>query len=64
MTRLMQEFGLHYQAKKYPKWADEHAPIAKDVMFTKFTLAPFNRIIESIGIGSLRPDGAIQMSLF
>ena len=55
-----------YQAKNYPKWADKYAPIAKDVMFQKFTLAPFNRIIEAVGIGTLNLDGSIQMgfSLF
>ena len=53
-----------YQAKKYPKWADEYAPIAKDVMFTKFTLAPFNRIIEAIHLGTLNLDASIQMEMF
>ena len=55
-----------YQAKNYPKWADRYAPIAKDVMFQKYTLAPFNRIIEAVGIGTLNLDGSIQMgfSLF
>jgi DNA polymerase elongation subunit (family B) len=52
-----------YQAKAYPKWADKYAPIAKDVMFNKFTLAPFNRIIEAVGIGTLNLDGSIQMNL-
>jgi hypothetical protein len=35
-------------------------------MFQKFTLAPFNRIIEAVGIGTLNLDGSIQMgfSLF
>ena len=51
-----------YQAKHYPKWADRYAPIAKDVMFQKYTLAPFNRIIEAIGIGTLNLDGSIQMN--
>ena len=53
-----------YQAKAYPKWADNYAPIAKDVMFNKFTLAPFNRILESIKVGTLNLDGSIQLGLF
>ena len=52
-----------YQAKHYPKWADKYAPIAKDVMFQKFTLDPFNRIIEAIGIGTLNLDGSIQLGM-
>ena len=52
-----------YQAKHYPKWADKYAPIAKDIMFQKFTLDPFNRIIEAIGIGTLNLDGSIQIGL-
>ena len=52
-----------YQAKNYPKWADKYAPIAKDVMFQKFTLDPFNRIIEAIGVGTLNLDGSIQMGM-
>lgn len=51
-----------YQAKNYPKWADKYAPIAKDVMFKKFMLDPFNRIIEAIKVGTLNLDGSIQMS--
>lgn len=52
-----------YQAKNYPKWADTYAPIAKGIMFQKFTLDPFNRIIEAIGLGTLNLDGSIQMGL-
>ena len=52
-----------YQAKHYPKWADKYAPIAKDVMFQKFTLDPFNRIIEAIGVGTLNLDGSIQLGM-
>lgn len=51
-----------YQAKNYPKWADKYAPIAKGPMFEKFTMDPFNRIIEAIGIGTLNLDGSIQMN--
>lgn len=52
-----------YQAKNYPKWADQYAPIAKGVMFQKFTMEPFNRIIEAIGLGRLNLDGSIQMNM-
>lgn len=53
-----------YQAKAYPKWADKYAPIAKDIMFEKFTLSPFNRIIEAIKLGTLNLDGSVQLGLF
>ena len=52
-----------YPAKHFPKWADKYAPIAKDVMFQKQMLDPFNRIIESIDIGTLNLDGSIQMNI-
>jgi DNA polymerase elongation subunit (family B) len=52
-----------YQAKHYPKWADQYAPVARGAMFQKFTLDPFNRIIEAIGLGTLNLDGSIQMGL-
>jgi hypothetical protein len=53
-----------FQSRNYPEWANKYAPISRSIMFEKMVLDPFNRIIESVGIGSLRPDGAIQMSLF
>lgn len=52
-----------YQAKNYPKWADQYASPAKGAMFQKFTMDPFNRIIEAIGIGTLNLDGSVQMSM-
>jgi hypothetical protein len=52
-----------YQAKHYPKWAEQYAPPAKGAMFQKFTMDPFNRIIEAIGVGTLNLDGSIQMSM-
>jgi hypothetical protein len=52
-----------YQAKNYPKWADKYAPVARGLMFQKFTMDPFNRIIEAIGIGTLNLDGSVQMGL-
>ena len=65
-THKKKEKGLEYfayQAKNYPKWADTYAPIAKGPMFEKFTMDPFNRIIEAIGVGTLNLDGSIQMTL-
>lgn len=53
-----------YPVKNYPKWADKYAPIAKDVMFQKQLLDPFNRIIEAVNIGALNLDGSIQTMLF
>lgn len=52
-----------YPAKHFPKWANKYAPIAKDIMFQKQMLDPFNRIIESIDIGTLNLDGSIQMNI-
>jgi DNA polymerase elongation subunit (family B) len=52
-----------YQAKNYPKWADQYAPPARGVMFQKFTMDPFNRIIEAIGLGKLNLDGSVQMDM-
>lgn len=52
-----------YQAKNYPKWADTYAPVARGLMFQKFTMDPFNRILEAIGIGTLNLDGSVQMGL-
>jgi DNA polymerase elongation subunit (family B) len=53
-----------FQSRNYPAWAKEYAPISYEDMFTRTILDPFNRIIEAIGIGELRSDGSIQMSLF
>ena len=52
-----------YQQKHYPSWASKYAPVAKDEMFKKQTLEPFNRIIEAANIGRLNIDGSIQMNL-
>lgn len=61
-TKNLEYFA--YQAKNYPKWADKYAPIAKDAMFQKQCLDPFNRIIEAIGLGTLHIDGHIEMTMF
>lgn len=52
-----------YPMKNYPKWADKYAPVARNEMFKKQTLEPFNRIIEAADIGRLNIDGSIQMNL-
>lgn len=53
-----------FQSGSYPKWADQYAPVNKTLMFEKMMIDPFNRIIESSGIGKLQSDGSIQMGLF
>lgn len=53
-----------FQSRNYPKWADEYAPVSREDMFTRTILDPFNRIVEAIGIGTLKSDGSIQMGLF
>lgn len=53
-----------FQSRNYPKWADQYAPVCKEEMFQKMVLDPFNRIMESIGLGTLNSDGSIQMGLF
>ena len=62
-TKKKQTEFFGFQAKNYPKWADKYAPIAKNVMFQKFMLDPFNRIIEAINLGTLNIDGSVQMSI-
>ena len=62
-TKKKQTEFFGFQAKNYPKWADKYAPIAKNVMFQKFMLDPFNRIIEAINLGTLKIDGSVQMSI-
>lgn len=53
-----------FQRGKYPKWADQYAPIAKEEMFRQYMIDPFNRILEAIGYQTLNPDGSIEMNLF
>lgn len=50
-----------FQSRNYPKWADKYAPVSRADMFEKMVLDPFNRIIEAIGLGKLRQDGAMQV---
>ena len=53
-----------FRSMDYPKWADQYAPVSRELMFQHYVLDPFNRIIESNGIGTLKIDGSIQMNLF
>ena len=53
-----------FRSTEYPKWADIYAPIARDKMFQQYVIDPFNRIIESAGIGELKIDGSIELYLF
>lgn len=53
-----------FQRGKYPKWADQYAPVSRDEMFRQYMIDPFNRILEAIGYQTLNPDGSIQLSLF
>lgn len=53
-----------FRSMDYPKWADTYAPISRERMFQQYVIDPFNRIIKSNGIGILRTDGSIELSLF
>lgn len=53
-----------FQSRNYPSWAEQYAPIDKNIMFKKFFLEPFNRILSAVGIGELNTDGSIQLGLF
>ena len=53
-----------FQRGKYPKWADQYAPVSREEMFRQYMIDPFNRILEAIGYQKLNPDGSIQMNLF
>jgi hypothetical protein len=53
-----------FQSGNYPKWAEQYAPICRPIMYEKMMIDPFNRIIESSGIGKLNSDGSMQMGLF
>ena len=53
-----------FQSGNYPKWAEKYAPICRPIMYEKMMIDPFNRIIESSGIGKLNSDGSMQMGLF
>ena len=53
-----------FQSGNYPSWAEQYAPVCRSIMYEKMMIDPFNRIIESSGIGKLAADGSIQMGLF
>lgn len=53
-----------YQARNYPKWASQYAPVNRNAMFQLFVLDPFNRILEAIRMPILNNDGSMQQSLF
>ena len=53
-----------FQSRNYPKWADKYAPVARDEMFQRMVIDPFNRIMSSIGLRELNNDGSIQCNLF
>lgn len=63
-TGAKQQTYFAFQSKNCPEWASTYAPICKAAMFQQFMLDPFNRILTAIGIGELKLDGSIQMSLF
>ena len=53
-----------YASKALPKWSQEYAPINRRIMFERFVLNPFNRIMKGIKMPTLSTDGSAQMSLF
>lgn len=64
MTNIQSGICFAFQARHYPKWADKLAPIDRVAMFEQTILEPFNRILEAIGMNTLRTDGSIQAKLF
>lgn len=59
-----QQTYFAFQSRNYPEWADQYAPVCRSSMFQQFMLDPFNRVLDAIGIGELKLDGSVQMSLF
>lgn len=53
-----------FDPAKYPKWAEQYAPIDKQAMFKKCVLDPFNRILSAINMRELNVDGSIQINMF
>ena len=53
-----------YEGTKYPKWANEYAPVDAKRMYQKFVLDPINRILASAALPILNVDGSLQISLF
>jgi hypothetical protein len=61
-TQVDQFFG--FESNKYPKWADQYAPVDRTRMYQNYVLDPINRILEAVGMPRLMIDGSIQMGLF
>lgn len=60
-----EERSFAFLSQRYPKWANQYAPIDRTKMFEKMFLDPLNRIVQgSMGLPALSADGYIQMDLF
>jgi hypothetical protein len=60
-----EERSFAFLSQRYPKWADQYAPIDRTKMFEKMFLDPLNRITQgSMGLPALSADGYIQTDLF
>lgn len=60
-----EERSFAFVSQRYPKWADQYAPVDRAKMFEKTFLDPLNRITNgSMGMAPLKIDGYIQTSLF
>lgn len=64
-SRRVEPQPFAFQSKNYPKWADEYAPIDRNMMFQKYFLDPINRICQdSMGWVPFQIDGYRQVDLF
>jgi hypothetical protein len=60
-----EERSFAFLSQRYPKWADQYAPVDRIKMFEKMFLDPLNRITQgSMGLPALSADGYIQTDLF
>lgn len=60
-----EELSFAFLSQRYPKWANQYAPIDRTKMFEKMFLDPLNRIVQgSMGLPALSADGYIQIDLF
>ena len=60
-----EERSFAFVSQRYPKWADQYAPVDRAKMFEKTFLDPLNRITNgSMGMAPLKIDGYIQTTLF
>lgn len=53
-----------FAAGEYPDWAEKYWPCDRIACFRRCFLDPLNRVLESIGCQSLKPDGSVQPDLF